>query len=213
MQLPDEIRKANEIMARGKKDEAKSVLQSLLQGFPKDQNLYQDAVNIYMAGKMYEEAKTMFALYERETGQNLHADFTLDGIVREQIEHETLSRGYAKADTKIFKRMSFSERGRFSQNPSLFPIREIRITREDFLIMKGRREYRFRWPEILDARIILRKGYKGYQFSDDIVRTLVLKTRDQSFKINVSANFPDFEGSDMLVNELRQHLEVLEVNA
>ena len=51
------------------------------------------------------------------------------------------------------------------------------------------------------------------EFSDDIVRTLVLKTRDQSFKINVSANFPDFEGSDLLVNELRQHLEVREVNA
>ena len=59
----------------------------------------------------------------------------------------------------------------------------------------------------------MRKGYTGYQFSDDIVRTLVLKTRDQSFKINVSTNFPDFEGSDMLVNELRQHIEVREVEA
>lgn len=205
-----EIGKASGDMAAGKKEEAKKVLENLFERFPDKKSLYGDAVNIYLAGKMFEEAKAVFDLYKGKFGEDLRSDFSLAEIEREQDEYECAAKSYDNAAVKVFKRMSAWERGRLSGLPMIFPVKEIRLSQDGIVLSKGRREYRYAWSDIQDAFITSRKGYRGYAFSEAIIRTLHLRTRDQTFKIGVSANFPDFKHNEILLEELKKRITLRE---
>ena len=109
-----------------------------------------------------------------------------------------------------FRRMTASERGRLSARPSLFPIKEI-ITFDDHIeLHKRRKTYSIRWDQIQEVIIENRKGHAGYVFSEPIIRTLKIKTKNNLFCFDVSTNFPDFAKSGELVKEIKRHIVVNE---
>jgi len=208
--LRAEIRKANDYMAAGKKEEAKRVLETLFKNFPDNKNLYGDAVSIYLVGKMFDDAKAVFHLYKSKFGEDLRSDFSLADIDQEKTKYAAIVRSYDSAVVKVFKRMSAFDRGRLSNLPMVFPVKEIRLSLDEIVLRKGGREYHYPWTEILDAFITSREGHKGYLFSEDIIRTLYLRTKDRTFKIDVSANFPDFKDNEILLGELRKQIALRE---
>jgi hypothetical protein len=203
-----EIRKANDLMARGDKQEAKRVLDRLFETSPEKKGLYGDAVNIYLAGKMFDEAKAVFARYKSRFGEDLRSDVELSDIEREQNEYA--ARRSDSAPIRTFRRMSAFQRGRLSNLPMIFPVKEIKVSQEEIVLRKCMKEYHYAWPDIQDAFITSRDGYKGYLFSEDVIKTLNLRTKDRTFRIDVSANFPDFTDTDLLLEELRKRIVLRE---
>jgi hypothetical protein len=201
-----ELREANAFMMAGNKNAAKKSLETLLVKFGHDKTIYADVVNIYLAGQLFKEAQAVFEAYANRFGGTLSADFTVSDIQREQAKYENAASSYAATPVKLFRRMSIVERGRVSHRPTIFPIREIRISDDGLVLRKRRNEYRYTWSDILGAYITNRRGYKGYLFSDDIIRTLHFRTADAIFKIDVSAKFPDFKDTPLLLEELARRL-------
>jgi hypothetical protein len=134
--LRKELRKASDCMAVGEKQQAKRILENLLERFATKKSLYSDAVNIYLDGKMFEEAKAMFDLYKDKFGEDLHSDFSLADIAQEQNEFMTAGKGYENASVKVFKRMSAFERGRLSNLPMITPVKEIRLSQDEIILKK-----------------------------------------------------------------------------
>ncbi|HEY1371531.1 MAG TPA: hypothetical protein VGH50_03615 [Candidatus Binatia bacterium] len=210
-----ELSKAEDYMTAGDLEAASALIQNLLHRFPKSESLYGEVVNIYLAGKMFDEAKEVFSRYKSEFGEDLHADFSLEEIAREQKEDECTATTYEKTGVKVFRRMSAWQRGRasglaFTGWSSIFPVKEIRLSAREIVLKKGNREYHFAWPEIEDTYITKRKGYKGAPFSEPIIKTLHFKTKDRTFEIDVSEIYPDFKNSDLLLEELRKHIPLRE---
>jgi hypothetical protein len=197
-------------MMAGKKEAAKKVLEHLFARLPENETIYADAVNIYMAGHCFNEAKAIFQLYKSRFGSDLRTDFSLADIEREESKHNTTEKAYDSSAVKVFKRMSPFERGRISHHPMIFPVKEIRISNDEIVLRQGWHEYHYAWSEIQEVFITTRRGYKGYQFSDDFIRTLNLRTRDRTFRIDVSVNFPDFRNSQVLLKELSSKIKVRE---
>jgi tetratricopeptide (TPR) repeat protein len=218
-----EILKAGDSMAAGDRETARAILENLFEQFPNEKSLYGHAINIYLAGKMFDEAKSVFGLHKNRFGTALrYTDFSLDEITREQNEFESAARAYEEAEVKVFKRMSVWERGRasglsigdcfggvsFGDWSSFFPVKEIRLSRDGIALKRGNHEYRFGWSDIQDASITIRRGYKGYPFSEPFVRTLHLKTAEQTFNIDVSTNYPDFKYNALLLKELEKRVKI-----
>lgn len=208
--LRKEIRKAGDCIVVGEKQEAKRILDNLFERFADKKTLYGDAVNIYLAGKMFDEAKAIFHLYKDKFGEDLHSDFSLADIEQEQNGYITAAKGYESASVKVFKRMSAFERGRLSNLPMISPIKEIRLSQDEIILIKGRKEYRHAWSDIQDAFITSRAGYKGARFGENVIRTLNLKAPDRTFKIDVSSNYPDFKHNEILLKELRKRITLRE---
>ena len=197
-------------MAAGKKEEAKRILENLFNNFSDKKSLYGDAVSIYLVGNMFDDAKAVFHLYKSKFGEELQSDFSLADIEQEENKYVSSVRTYDSAAVKVFRRMSAFERGRLSNLPMLLPVKEIRLSRDKIVLRKGGREYHYLWPEIQDAFITRREGSKGYLFGEEIIRTLHLRTKDQTFKIDVSANFPDFKDNEVLLEEMQKRIALRE---
>jgi hypothetical protein len=223
--VKSEIRKADDAMTAGDEAAARAILENLFERFPNEKSLYGHAINIYLAGKMFDEAKGVFSLYQRKFGTDLRdGDFSLDEIIREQNEFESAASAYEEAEVKVFRRMSVWERGRasglsfgdwFSGVPfgdwsSFFPVKEIQLSQDGIVLKRGNHEYRFAWSDIQDASITTRRGYKGSPFSEPFIRTLHRKTAEQTFNIDVSANYPDFKYNALLLKELEKRVTLRE---
>ena len=89
------INEADDCMAAGNKEAAKAALQDVLERFPHEKSVYGDTINIYLVGKMFDEAREVFSLYKNRFGKDLrYTDFTLDDITREQNEYESGAKNY-----------------------------------------------------------------------------------------------------------------------
>ena len=208
--LKKDMQKAADYMAVGKKEEAKRTIENLLQRFADRKHLYNDAVNIYLMGKMFDEAKAVFELYTNKFVATLRSDFTLSDIEREQRASADATKTYQSASEKVFRRMSAFERGRLTNLPTITPVKEIRLSKDEIVLKKGRREYRYAWSDIQDAFITSRAGHKGARFAEDVIRTLNVKMPDRIFKIDVSLKYPDFKHNEILLEELRKRMTLRE---
>jgi len=204
------LRKASDCMAAGEKEEAKRIIEDLLQRFADKKHLYADAVNIYLFGKMFDEARAVFELYQNKFGANLHSDFSLAEIEGERRALEDATKSYESVSEKVFRRMSAFERGRLTNLPMIIPVKEIRLSKDEIILKKGNREYRYKWSDIQDAVITSRAGHKGARFAEDVIRTLRLKTPDRTFKVDVSSKYPDFRHNEILLKELRKRITLRE---
>jgi hypothetical protein len=206
----DDIKTADILMQQGKKELARDILREMLQRTPKKAIYYKDAVNIYMLGNMYKEAIETIADYEVSFGKKFKGDFTLEDIRHEQNEHLTAQKDYQQGGAKIFSRMSIKERGHFSNFFTFFPLKEIQIYNDRLVLKKCSREYSYPWNDI-NARIVEKTAYKGYgrgSFAKFVQRLLVIKATDKTFKFDVSGQFPDFKHNDILLDELKKHLDL-----
>lgn len=116
---------------------------------------------------------------------------------------------------KVFKRLSLSQRGHFSNYFTFFPIKKIELS-ENFVILQVRnRLYKYAWKEIKEAKIIhsrARKSYGRYAGSDINARLFVLVTSDRTFKFDLSSRFPDFNPAKEILNKFRKHLTENTIN-
>lgn len=206
------IEKADSLMQEGKKEEAKQLLMDLLQKNPTKKSFYADAVNIYLAGDMFAEAKDIFELYKQKTGKKLtKVDFTLDDI--ENLENDQIreNKQYGFAKVKIFKHKPFWGRWYFSNYFTLFPVKEIKIDNDKIILKIRFKEYHYRWNNITSASIVKRKAGKYAAVWENYVQQLfILETFDRTFKFDVSPLYPIFKNTNILVKELKKYLNVKE---
>ena len=103
--MASDLDKADELMKEGKKEEAKLLITRVLQANPTNRSVYGDAVNIYLYGKRYSEAKEVFELYKQRTGKELtNVDFALEDIEQEEKEVRGTFEKYQHEKVKVFKR-------------------------------------------------------------------------------------------------------------
>ena len=197
-------------MAVGKKEEARLNLQKVLARYPDEKGVYEDAVNIYLLGKLFDEAIAVFGLYKERFKQDLHTDFSLKEIEKEKEHYESAAERYQSQKNKVFTRMSVFERGKFSNLPMIPPVKEVALSAEGITIKKGGKDYQYRWTEINDAFVTSREGYKGSYFSENIYKTLHIQAGGRTFKVDISAYFPDLKDSDIFVQELEKYINVRE---
>lgn len=113
-----------------------------------------------------------------------------------------------------FIRMTFSERGHFSNTFHFSPVRKIMVNNDGLEITKGYHSSFYKWEEIQEAIIESKKSFKGYgrSYGTFIKRTFVLGTNDSTYKFDVSSNFPDFNNNQKLLEILYKNLDVKKVN-
>lgn len=75
-------RQAELLIQEGKPGEAKRVLIQAIQDRPDRPGPYQEAVNVFLYGEMYEEAMQIFGMYQSRTGEKLRGDFSLEEVER-----------------------------------------------------------------------------------------------------------------------------------
>lgn len=206
----DFLIKASTLMKEDNKKEAKLIIDQIIQVHPVDNEVYADVVNILLEGQMFSEAKNIFHLFENRSGKKLKADFSLSEIERTERERDI----YQHIETKHFKRMTFKERGHFPNYFSFCPIKELDIEKNGIRLKKGSKTYFYRWEDIHDAFVKREKSYKSYGSSGMafLQKTVVLKTKDKIFRIDVSSSFSDFKHSDILLSELKKYLKIKELS-
>jgi hypothetical protein len=194
------IDKADRLMKEEKQDEAKALLVGLLQEHPNKKGYYEDAVNIYLYGNMYQEAKDIFRLYKERFNQELRSDFSLEAIEKEEKEFIEEAKLYQGSDVKVFKPI-YPIFGR--------AIRGIKIYHDKIVIKHFFTEYSYAWSEISEALIKKCEGelVGGGKY---VQKRLELKTPNKSFRFNVDNGMPDFKHSDILLQELKKHIEIRE---
>jgi len=209
--VASDIEKADQLIKDGKNELARDVLKEGLRKNPGKPIYYEDAVNIFMLGKMYTEAIETIRAYEIAFGRTFRGDFALEDIERERDELSRARKAQQQGSPRIFRRMSIRERGHFSNYFTLFPIREIEIHTDCLRLQRGSKSFSYPWRDV-SARIESKVSYKAYGRSSAkfTQRLLVFTVRDKLFKCDVSNQFPDFKHSDLLLEELTKHIDIVE---
>jgi hypothetical protein len=203
--------KANSLIRKDKYDEAKLLISDLINKYPTDNGLYVDAVNIYLEGGLYGDAKYLFKKYNEETGNNLkNVDFTLEEIEQEELQDKQKRSECEKSNKLSFKRMSFVERGYFSNYRTLLPVSELIIDNDSLTIRKSWRTFIYKWQDIASA-IIEKRLLPPVKFGSRHERRMILKTNDNNtFIFDVSKVHPDFKHSDTLISVFKKHVMITE---
>ncbi len=171
--MKEPISEAEQLIRKGERVKAKELLMQTLQADPGNGRLCQSAVNVFLYGDMYEEAKWVFELYKRRTGKDLGGDFSLKEIER-LAGCESVSVGGGEPGVKIFKRLSFRELLGRGSGPAVFSVNEIRIHPDKIVLRKRRAEYSYPWSEI--TRISLTRKPIQTQYANFIRKSLYLRT-------------------------------------
>ena len=211
--LLSEITKADELMKQGEKEGAHIILQGLLHERPLKRSICQDAINIYMVGNMYVEAKEVFRIYKNVTDKELTGtDFSLKEIEKEEQGHTEGIKEYGSQKVKIFRKPSLRE----SWCRPLCRIKEIQIFEDKIIFKMGSNEYSYYWSEILEACIERKQRRYGEEESVYVEKKCTIKTRNGRFQFDVTdegaryAHRPNFKHPDILLAELNKHLNVVD---
>ncbi|NOT13806.1 MAG: hypothetical protein HOP23_18615 [Methylococcaceae bacterium] len=103
------------------------------------------------------------------------------------------------------------ERGHFSNIFSLRPIKEIEVSDTGLTVTQCGKKYKFDWPEVNSACIVMKDRYKSYgtgTAAKFIQKTFIIKMPDKTFMFDVSTNFPDFKNNDQLLRLLGEYLQI-----
>lgn len=206
MQLRKLLTEADRLMEVGATAEAHAILKKLLEESSLSRGVYADIVYIYLSGFMYPEAKAAIERCKTLTGREPPVELSLQEIEAEELNHASQIEMYSRSELKIFRRMSLKERGHMSNYPTIWPIKEIVISDDGITLVRKGRKYRYQWNEIGGAYTIREEGMT--RFARIIKTVMVLVTPDQKFTFDISANFPDFQNSRILVSELQKHLTI-----
>ena len=117
------------------------------------------------------------------------------------------------AETLLFKRTSFRERGGFSNHVTFFPVREIEITKQFVVLKVGSTRFRYKWSEIKSAVLKHSTVWRGrgrYAQVKIKTRLFILVAPGKTFKFDLSKQFSDFKDKNKLLDELTRHLNVVE---
>ena len=216
-EVETELTRADLLMKDGKKAESKEILEEVLAAYPEYLDAHQSAVTIYLLGRMYGEARSVFARYKTATGEDLpiDTDFDLESIEREEHAVEIERERYLSSGSRVFCRMPLRERLRRYEFVgddaflSLAPIREIEIRDDQIVFRRGKKEEGFAWSELRDPTIVKKKlQTRNMEYVRHIFR---VGTPSGTIRFSVTPAFPVFENWEALVAGLRKHLTVREV--
>ncbi|TQV83207.1 hypothetical protein [Denitrobaculum tricleocarpae] len=116
--------------------------------------------------------------------------------------------------TESFRRMSIWERGHFANSFRLNPVTEIDISTESLRLKRRYGEDRsYAWSDIEDSFFIKKRAHKAYGAGTGgtfTKRELHIVTRDETYKIDVSANFPDFKHTRKMLMALKKYLFIFD---
>ncbi|MFH1190601.1 MAG: hypothetical protein V1670_00165 [Candidatus Omnitrophota bacterium] len=211
LKIDKAISKADNLMEEGNKEEAKNILEELIQENPNRKSIYSEVASIYMSGNMFSKVKEIFELYEGKFNKKLSGlEFTLENIAKLEKEN----RNYSLAKVKVFKRMTLWKRGHFTNYHTFSPIQEIQLHDDRILLKIRSKEYHYKWNEIINASIVRRKAYKamGGQIGFSFIQKLfIFQVSNKNFKFDVSDLYPDFNNNNFLLSELKKHLKIVEM--
>ncbi len=113
---------------------------------------------------------------------------------------------------KEYLRKTFSERGHFTNLPTLFPIKRLEICDNYLQIDRGGKTFILDWQDFISATLyIIKKSAKScgqYASTNYTRQTLILKTCDNKFKIDVSLQFSDFNNSKEIISRIGEHIQI-----
>ncbi len=208
------IEDAYDLMEAGHEEQARALVYQVMNDTAAKKSDYGYAVDFFIVYEMYEDALHAIAAYKQKTGKALRGDPGPDEIRRLQAELLQKRQQLDSDEVKVLDRLSFRDRGHFSNYLTLRPVTKIRIFKDKICITKRGKERCYFWSQIEDCRIETNKAYKGYGMAAAVEitqKTMALKTPDGTYKFDVSSQMPDFGYGKLLVIELRRHLVIREV--
>ena len=208
----DLIKSLETLINNNKNEEACSIIDGVLSKDPPREDMYSDLVNILLLIPDYNRAKYVFERYKSITGKELISDFTLKEIIAEE-EENSLEK---KSTVKKYERMSISERGHFSNRLLFNPVISIWFTDENLFIKKRYSKERcYEWSELKKVFILRENAFKNYGKGTGGKykrRTLFIIAGNDKYLIDVSSSFPDLKGTNQMLEEMRNHLSISEID-
>ncbi len=111
-----------------------------------------------------------------------------------------------------FRRLTLRQRGHFPNTLRIKPVTDILLFDQGIALIKGGRQYRYRWADIRRASILSEERFKGYGWAASgrfIRRTFILETVDERrYLFDVSEDFPDFEKNRDLLTAISERISV-----
>lgn len=180
------ISQADALVGAGKITEAKTIIDTLISNSPGNKAVFDDAVSILLAGNLYPEAKNLFKLYKSQTGEDLHAGFTI-------------------SDIEAMEKKDVSPKGHFEALYQWQPWgpKAIIITNENLTIRYRRSVMTYRWDEITEAKVTLIHIPRGA----GRVQKIRLHTKGRTIKLRLSPNVPSFKNEGQILPSLKSHLD------
>jgi tetratricopeptide (TPR) repeat protein len=203
---------ANRLMQTGRREEAKAILETLIERNPPSEDLYEDVIYNYLLGEAYPEAKKLARRYEREFGAKPTPELSLENIEKEERKQRDALARYATGEAQVFRRLSLMERGNFPRYLpwSSWVWQEVRIAPDAIVLKKRLRTHRLRWSQIRRASLTKDEAYYAGNFSYVLKRVFLETTSGETYKIDVSTMAPEFENVTMLEQAIREHLTLEE---
>jgi hypothetical protein len=203
---------ANLLMQTGRQEEAKAILQELIERNPPSEELHEDVIYNYLLGGAYPEAKELAQRYQREFGAPPTPELSLEEIEKQERGRGDAQTRYAAEGSKVFRRMSTMERGDFARHLPWKSMvwQEVRID-PDAIVLEGRlRTHRLRWGQIRRASLTKDEAYYMSNFRY-VQKLIVLETVEgETYKIDVSNVVPELEGVRELEQAIRDRLRLEE---
>lgn len=209
-----QLKQADLLMKDGRKADAQRILEEVLTAYPSHEGAHGDAVAIYLLGRMYGEAQSVFGRYKLATGEDLTSDFSLEEIERQERAVKSEEERYLRSGARLFRRIPLRDRLRRYQSPgddaflSFSPVREIEIHDDRLILRRGRREEAYTWAELSNARIVKKRVHDRQ--SDYIRHIFRVETPGGTRAFSVTPAYPVFENWEMLVAELKKYVPVEE---
>jgi hypothetical protein len=186
-------------------DEARRLLRAVQAEAGYDPTAYADIVSLLMLARLYDDAEQVHMDYQMATGRELRADFTLGDIRAERQSAARRDDGGRIA----FTRLTLLQRGHFSNYFTLRPVTAIEISDLAITLCRRKKCWSFPWDEV-QISIDVRDAAKavGRAFGRYVRKTCAIKAGGQTFRFDVSDQYPDFSPPRVLLSELSRRTEV-----
>jgi tetratricopeptide (TPR) repeat protein len=205
----DELKaEANLLMQTGRREEAKAILQAMIERNPPSEDLYEDAIYNYLLGEAYPEAKQLARRYQREFGAQPTPELSLEEIEKQERRRRDAQARRAAGGPEVFRRLSLMERGDLPRYLPWSSVvwQEVRID-SDAIVLEGRlRTHRLGWGQIRRASLTKDEAYYMGNFKYVLKRIFLETVEGKKYKIDVSNAVPEFGGAMELERAVRDHL-------
>ena len=185
-------------------------IDSVLADFSEVKIIYAHLVNLFLAIPDFQRAKELFSIYKGVFNEEMVSDFSVDEI--DFMQNMAIEPDFAN-DWMVFRWMTASERGHFSQKFRFFPVKEIAI-KNDQLRIKQRNKYScYKFSDVASIAINLmnsRVFYGGFSSASYLKREMKITVDSgKTYAIDVSTSFPDLKGSITLERELKKKIGII----
>jgi hypothetical protein len=207
----DAATKVGQLCEDGQIEEAAGLAHSLLSHFPADNDLNAELAGYFYAACEFDEVLDILSNFRDAAKRELRADFSIEEVIAAKERNFSAPGSYPVS----FRRMSFWERGHFSNRFHLSPILLFSISKSHFEIRTRFKNYRYAIRDVLGVDLLLEAKRKGYGAGASVGytrRTLVIRTVGRVFKIDVSVQHADFKNSKLFEGIMSELFDVNKID-